>query len=179
MSVTLQGLAGHQREDQHENHQHHADRGSGVGVPCSMPFWYITNTGDAEAPSGPPPLVSRYGSVNRLAPVMVARMTTSVVAGRTPGTVTFQNAFTAGAVDRGGLVQVLRHVLQRGEVEQDVEAELLPGHEQRDHGIASLEFTSHDGFGASGPSIWLTIPLLLNRNSHTATSATLAVTYGT
>jgi hypothetical protein len=58
------------------------------GFPCSMPFWYITSTGDADAPSGPPPLVSRYGSVNRLAPVMVARMTTSAVAGRTPGIVT-------------------------------------------------------------------------------------------
>ena len=29
------------------------------GFPCSMPFWYISSTGDVEAPSGPPPLVSR------------------------------------------------------------------------------------------------------------------------
>ena len=43
-------------------------------------------------------------------------------------------------------------------------------------GIARALFTSHDGDGASGPSSWLTIPFLLNRNSHTATSATLAVT---
>ena len=43
-------------------------------------------------------------------------------------------------------------------------------------GIASVEFTSHDGSGASGPRIWFTRPPLENRNSHTATSATLAVT---
>ncbi len=29
------------------------------GFPCSIPFWYITNTGVSEAPLGPPPLVSR------------------------------------------------------------------------------------------------------------------------
>ena len=29
------------------------------GCPCSMPFWYITSTGEADAPSGPPPPVSR------------------------------------------------------------------------------------------------------------------------
>ena len=46
-------------------------------------------------------------------------------------------------------------------------------------GIASVEFTSHDGSGASGPSTLLTSPPLENRNSQTATSATLAVTYGT
>ena len=46
-------------------------------------------------------------------------------------------------------------------------------------GIASALLTSHDGFGASGPSSLLTIPSLLNRNSQTATRATLAVTYGT
>ncbi len=50
----------------------------------------MTRTGDADAPLGPPPPVSRYGSVNRLAPVMVASSTTSVVAGRTLGTVTDQ-----------------------------------------------------------------------------------------
>ena len=43
-------------------------------------------------------------------------------------------------------------------------------------GIASVLLTSHDGDGASGPRIWLTIPPLLNRNSQTATRATLAVT---
>ena len=43
-------------------------------------------------------------------------------------------------------------------------------------GIASLLLTSHDGSGASGPSISLTIPFWLNRNSQTATRATLAVT---
>ena len=59
-----------------------------------MPFWYISSTGEAEAPSGPPPPVSRYGSVNRFAPVMVARITTRVVAGRTPGTVTFRSCAT-------------------------------------------------------------------------------------
>ena len=41
-------------------------------------------------------------------------------------------------------------------------------------GIASVLFTSHDGSGASGPSSSLTKPLLLNRNSQTATTATLA-----
>ena len=46
-------------------------------------------------------------------------------------------------------------------------------------GMASVLLTSHEGLGASGPSIWLTIPSLLNMNSHTATTATLAVTYGT
>ncbi len=29
------------------------------GFPCSMPFWYITSTGELDAPLGPPPLVSR------------------------------------------------------------------------------------------------------------------------
>ncbi len=53
-----------------------------------MPRWYISSTGDADLPLGPPPPVSRYGSVNRLAPVMIASSVTSVVAGRTPGTVT-------------------------------------------------------------------------------------------
>lgn len=53
----------------------------------------MISTGDADAPSGPPPPVSRYGSVNRFAPVTVATRTTSVVAGRTPGTVTFRNDF--------------------------------------------------------------------------------------
>ena len=43
-------------------------------------------------------------------------------------------------------------------------------------GIASWLLTSHDGDGASGPRIWLTMPPELNRNSHTPTSATLAVT---
>ena len=46
-------------------------------------------------------------------------------------------------------------------------------------GIAQVELTSHDGSGASGPRIWLTSPSERNRNSQTATTATLAVTYGT
>ena len=46
-------------------------------------------------------------------------------------------------------------------------------------GIASELLTSHDGSGASGPSSWLTRPSWLNRYIQTATSATLAVTYGT
>ena len=61
------------------------------GCPCSMPRRYISSTGVVEAPSGPPPPVSRYGSVNRFPPVIVARTTTSTVAGRTPGQVTAQN----------------------------------------------------------------------------------------
>jgi len=40
---------------------------------------------ELDAPFGPPPLVSRYGSVNRLAPVIVATITTRVVAGRNAG----------------------------------------------------------------------------------------------
>ncbi len=43
-------------------------------------------------------------------------------------------------------------------------------------GIAQVELTSHDGSGASGPRIWLTSPSERNRNSQTATTATLAVT---
>ena len=46
-------------------------------------------------------------------------------------------------------------------------------------GIAHVELTSQDGSGASGPRIWLTRPSELNRKSQTATTATLAVTYGT
>ena len=46
-------------------------------------------------------------------------------------------------------------------------------------GIAQVELTSQDGSGASGPRIWLTSPSVLNRNSQTPTTATLAVTYGT
>ena len=46
-------------------------------------------------------------------------------------------------------------------------------------GMASTLLTSHEGLGASGPSTWSTKPPPLNRNSHTATTATLAVTYGT
>ena len=45
--------------------------------------------------------------------------------------------------------------------------------------MASALLTSQDGFGASGPSSVLTMPVLLNRNSQTPTRATLAVTYGT
>ena len=41
-------------------------------------------------------------------------------------------------------------------------------------GMASVLFTSQDGSGASGPSSSLTKPLLLKRNSQTATTATLA-----
>ena len=29
------------------------------GWPCSIPRWYISSTGVVEAPSGPPPPVSR------------------------------------------------------------------------------------------------------------------------
>ncbi len=45
-------------------------------------------------------------------------------------------------------------------------------------GIAIVEFTSQDGSGASGPSRVLTRPFWLNSQSHTPTTATLAVTYG-
>ena len=45
-------------------------------------------------------------------------------------------------------------------------------------GIARFELTSHDGSGASGPRTVLTRPELLNSHSQTATTATLAVTYG-
>ena len=46
-------------------------------------------------------------------------------------------------------------------------------------GIAQVELTSQEGSGAKGPPrIWLTSPLVLNRNNQTATTATLAVTYG-
>lgn len=64
------------------------------GWPCSMPRWYMMSTGEADAPSGPPPLVSRYGSVKRLAPTMIDRMTTSAVAGRVAGIVTWRKAWT-------------------------------------------------------------------------------------
>src|SRR4051812_13973072 len=145
-----------------------------------MPFWYITNTGEAEAPSGPPPLVSRYGSVNRLAPVMVARMTTRVVADRTPGTVTFQKAFTlvapSTAADSYRSLGTFWSAARESRIEKP---SCFQGTNSAITGIARTLFTSHDGFGASGPSIWLTIPLLLKRNNHTDTSATLAVTYGT
>ena len=46
-------------------------------------------------------------------------------------------------------------------------------------GIAQNSLINHGGFGASGPRIWLTRPSPLNRNNHTPTTATLAVTYGT
>ena len=39
-----------------------------------------------------------------------------------------------------------------------------------------LALISQEGSGASGPSTWLTRPLLLKRNSQTPTTATLAVT---
>ena len=42
-------------------------------------------------------------------------------------------------------------------------------------GIASVLFTSQDGSGARLPSSWLTRPSSENRNSHTPTTATLAV----
>ena len=45
-------------------------------------------------------------------------------------------------------------------------------------GIARTEFTSHDGSGASGPRTVFTSPWRLNSHSQTATTATLAVTYG-
>ncbi len=46
-------------------------------------------------------------------------------------------------------------------------------------GIASCSLMSHEGSGASGPSTWFTKPFPLKRNSQIATTATLAVTYGT
>src|SRR5687768_939361 len=46
-------------------------------------------------------------------------------------------------------------------------------------GTARPEFTIHDGSGASDPSSVLTRPFALNSQSHTPTTATLAVTYGT
>ena len=46
-------------------------------------------------------------------------------------------------------------------------------------GMAQAELISHDGSGASGPSMLLTSPSPLNRNSQTPTTATHAVTYGT
>ena len=46
-------------------------------------------------------------------------------------------------------------------------------------GMARNGLISHDGSGASGPRIWFTSPLPLNMNSHTPTTATDAVTYGT
>ena len=89
--------------------------------------------------------------MNRFAPVMVARMTTSIVAGRTPGTVTWRNAANFEAPSDGsGLVELLRDVLQGSEVEQDEEAELLPGHEHRDHRHRQRLLTSHDGSGPAG-----------------------------
>ncbi len=45
-------------------------------------------------------------------------------------------------------------------------------------GIAQPELTSQDGSGASPPSSRPASPPEPNRNAHTATSATLAVTYG-
>src|SRR4029450_11464596 len=98
-----------------------------------MPSVYMSSTGDTDAPLGPPRPVSRYGSVKKLAPVMVAAITTRVVVGRTPGTVTVVKRFTRpGPVDLGRLVELLGDVLEGGAVEQDVEAELLPGGEQGD-----------------------------------------------
>ena len=46
-------------------------------------------------------------------------------------------------------------------------------------GMASAEFTSHDGSGASGPRMLFTRPFFEKRNSQTATTATEAVTNGT
>ena len=46
-------------------------------------------------------------------------------------------------------------------------------------GMAQRALISQDGCGASGPSTLFTRPPELNRNSHTPTTATLAVTYGT
>ena len=72
--------------------------------------------------------------MKRLAPTIVARMTTRVVTDRTPGMVMDDElADRAGAVDVGRLVELVRDVLERGEVEEHVEAELLPGHHEGDH----------------------------------------------
>ncbi len=46
-------------------------------------------------------------------------------------------------------------------------------------GIAQVELTSHDGFGRQRAEELVDQPVGLNRNSQTATTATLAVTYGT
>ena len=139
------------------------------GWPCSMPRWYISSTGDADLPFGPPPLVSRYGSVNRLAPVMMASSVTSVVAGPYAGDGDGPEAAPPrGAVDRRRLVELLRHVLQRGQVEQDEEPELLPGDEDGDRRHRPARVDQPGRVGAALPRTWLTSPSELNRNSHTA-----------
>ena len=119
---------------------------------CSMPRWYMSNTGDADAPFGPPPPVSRYGSVNRFAPVMIANSVTSVVAvpyarnrhrpelrhHDAPSTEadsynslgTFCSAARYSRMKKPSCFQVTKTAID---------------------GIAQCALISQDGFGASGP----------------------------
>ena len=100
------------------------------GFPCSMPCWYISSTGDVDAPFGP----AAVGQQVRLGEQVRAGdgREDHDQRGRRPDAGhgdADEAAATGRTVHRGRLVELLRHVLQRGEVEQDEEAELLPGDE--------------------------------------------------
>ena len=133
-----------------------------------------------EAPSGPPPPVSRYGSVNRFAPVMMASSSTSAVAGRTPGTVTDRKLRHAPAPSTdadsyssfGTFCSAARYSRMKNPSCFQVTNNAMIG-------IAQVELTSQTGPAPAARGLWLTSPSERNRNSQTATTATLAVTYGT
>src|SRR3954454_19168896 len=107
-------------------------------------------------------------------------MTTSTVAGRTPGTVTVRNCRTRPAPSTaaasyswpGTFWSAARYSMMKNPSCFQVTYRATVG-------IAQVSLISQDGCGASGPSTLLTRPPELNRNSHTPTTATLAVTYGT
>ena len=72
-----------------------------------------------------------------LAEARIVIVMTKISTGRSPGSVTWRNCCHAlGAVERGGLVELARDVLQAGQVDDRVEAERPPdGHpDQRDPG---------------------------------------------
>src|SRR5450755_4468466 len=111
---------------------------------------------------------------------MIASRVTSVVAGRTPGTVTARNlrhhdapsTEAASYSSFGTFCNAARYSRMKKPSCFHVTYIAIDG-------IAQCWLISQDGVGASGPSALLTTPPPLNMNSHTPTMATLAVTYGT
>jgi len=92
--VSLRDASADEGDQEHADDEDDPDGRRDVWVALLDAALTMMSTGEADAPSGPPPLVSRYGSVKRLAPTMIDRMTTSAVAGRVAGIVTWRKAWT-------------------------------------------------------------------------------------
>src|SRR4051794_39894582 len=110
---------------------------------------------------------------------MIASSATSVVAGRTPGTVTDRNARNrvapSTAADSYSSLGTFCKAARYSRMKNPSCFQLT---NTAMDGIAQCSLINQDGDGATEPSTWLTRPPELNRNNQMATTATLAVTYG-